>query len=114
MRSILVLIFRRTKEVEWWNEITPWKNSESKRCNRVFIKHIGLYLDFYMKMSEEYQEEGIDLFSIVFLHSNRIFPDTDYTDEMVKNEDSMDSDYDTTRKRRVRILSLLHPTISSL
>ncbi len=23
--------FRCIKEIEWWNEITPWKNSESKK-----------------------------------------------------------------------------------
>lgn len=65
-------------------------------------------------MTEEYQEEGIDISSIVLLDSNRILLDTDYTDEMAKNEDSMDSDYDTARKRRVCIRILLHLTISSL
>lgn len=46
-----------TKEIEWWNEITPWKNRESKRYDhRIIILH--LCIDFNMKITEEFNYEG--------------------------------------------------------
>jgi hypothetical protein len=33
----LNFIFRYKKEIEWWNEITPWKNSESKKFDENII-----------------------------------------------------------------------------
>ena len=65
--------FRCIKEIEWWNEITPWKNSESKEKKFENIQ-IKFSLDFNMKI---------------------ISKENDLSD------DSMDSDYNTKRKRRV-------------
>lgn len=63
----IILQFSCAKEVEWWNEITPWKNSESKPCNKSLFKSTDLHLDFNIKMTEEYQDEGTDIVIICSL-----------------------------------------------
>jgi hypothetical protein len=51
-----------------------------------------------MKMPEESNDEG-KIISNIF--SIREFLEVDYTEDINQNEDSMDSDYDTRRKRKV-------------
>jgi hypothetical protein len=93
----IIARFRYVKEIEWWNEITPWKNSESKaNLTEILLKIFNL--DFNMKMPEESNDEG-KIISNIF--SIREFLEVDYTEDINQNEDSMDSDYDTRRKRKV-------------
>ncbi len=90
-------IFRYKKEIEWWNEITPWKNSESKaNLTEILLKIFNL--DFNMKIPEESNDEGKTISNI---SSIKEFLEIDYTEDINQNEDSMDSDYDTRRKRKV-------------
>ena len=59
-------------------------------------------------MTEENQDEGTKHFHYLFDPLLLTISDADYLDGIVKNEDSMDSDYDTTRKRRVWIFPFSH------
>jgi len=51
-----------------------------------------------MNMPEESNDEGKIILNI---SSIREFLEVDYTEDINPNEDSMDSDYDTRRKRKV-------------
>jgi len=51
------LKFRYAKEIEWWNEITPWRNSESKAFETKLSSHL-YYLDFNTKKTEALSDEG--------------------------------------------------------
>jgi len=56
-----------------------------------------------MKIREESNDEGkifSKIYSIIFIW---LFLETDYTEDINKNDDSMDSDYNTKRKRKVWI-----------